>query len=128
MNHCTDQELIDFVHAETRLLDDRRFGAWLDLFADDGYYWMPLTPGQTDPVLQGSLMYEDKLLLRIRVERLAGQRTYSQQPISRGHHLLAQPSIETAHPWHQPEQAHSVVRAPRSEEHTSELQSLMRTS
>jgi 3-phenylpropionate/cinnamic acid dioxygenase small subunit len=109
---CTSQDLSDFVHAETRLLDERRFEAWLDLFTEDGRYWMPLTPGQTDPILQGSLMYEDKLLLRIRVERLAGQRTYSQQPVSRGHHLMGQPSVETTHPWHQPDQDQYVVRAP----------------
>ncbi|HEU0229134.1 MAG TPA: aromatic-ring-hydroxylating dioxygenase subunit beta, partial [Burkholderiaceae bacterium] len=59
----TDQDLMGFVHAEARLLDERRFEEWLDLFTEDGRYWMPLTPGQTDPILQGSLMYEDKLLL-----------------------------------------------------------------
>lgn len=109
---AADQDLMNFVHTEARLLDERRFEEWLDLFTEDGRYWMPLTPGQTDPILQGSLMYEDKLLLRIRVERLAGQRTYSQQPISRSHHLMGQPSIEAAHPWHAPEQGRHVVRAP----------------
>jgi 3-phenylpropionate/cinnamic acid dioxygenase small subunit len=39
-------------------------------------------------------MYEDKLLLKVRVERLHGQRTFSQQPGSRGHHLLQQPTVE----------------------------------
>lgn len=107
-----DQSLIDFVHAEARMLDERRFETWLDLFTDDGRYWMPLTPDQTDPILQGSLMYEDKLLLRIRIERLAGLRTYSQQPISRSHHLMGHPSVETDHPWHQPGQDQYVVRAP----------------
>jgi 3-phenylpropionate/cinnamic acid dioxygenase small subunit len=55
---------------------------------------MPLTHGQTDPLLQGSLMYEDKMLLGIRVERLKGRRTFSQEPISRCHHLLQAPSVE----------------------------------
>jgi len=104
------QRLHDFVYAETRLLDEQRYEDWLALFADDGYYWMPLTPGQTDPRLQGSLMYEDKLLLQVRIERLAGQRTFSQEPGSRCHHLLARPEIESQHPWHQPEQGQYVVR------------------
>ncbi len=85
----TDQQLIDFVYSETRLLDEQRFDDWLNLFTDDAYYWMPLAPGS-------SLLYEDKLLLRVRVERLAGARTYSQQPRSRSHHLLQQPSVEQA--------------------------------
>jgi len=91
----TDQELIDFVVAEARLIDQQRFDEWLDLFADDGRYWMPLEWGQTDALLTGSLMYEDKLLLRIRVERLKGNRTFSQKPKSRCHHVLQTPQVDS---------------------------------
>ena len=94
MHRLTERELIDFVYDEAQLLDTQRFDSWLELFTDDAYYWMPLTPGQEDPRLANSLMYEDKLLLRIRIERLAGARTYSQQPRSRCHHLLQEPRIE----------------------------------
>ena len=96
MTPFTERQLIDFVYAEARMLDEARYTQWLDLFTDDGYYWMPLEPGQTDPRLHCSLMYEDKLLLRVRVERLSGARTFSQQPRSRCHHLLQQPQIESA--------------------------------
>ncbi len=94
MSSFTDHQLIDFVYAEARMLDEQRFDDWLNLFTEDAHYWMPLAPGQQDPLLHSSLLYEDKLLLRVRVERLAGARTYSQQPRSRSHHLLQQPSIE----------------------------------
>lgn len=90
----THRQLIDFVYAEARLLDELRFDEWLQLFTEDGVYWMPLAHGQTDAKLHASLMYEDKLLLKIRVERLHGARTFSQQPRSRCHHLLQQPSVE----------------------------------
>jgi 3-phenylpropionate/cinnamic acid dioxygenase small subunit len=92
----TNQQLVDFVYAEARMLDEQRFEDWLALFTDDGHYWMPLVPGQQDPKLHTSLLYEDKLLLRVRVERLAGARTFSQQPRSRCHHLLQQPVVEAA--------------------------------
>jgi 3-phenylpropionate/cinnamic acid dioxygenase small subunit len=78
------------------MLDEQRFTEWLDLFTEDAFYWMPLAPGQQDARLHASLLYEDKLLLRVRVERLGGARTYSQQPRSRCHHLLQQPSVERA--------------------------------
>ena len=91
----TDRELTDFVYAEARLLDELRFEDWLALFAEDGVYWMPLAPGQTDARLHASLMHEDKLLLQVRVERLRGARTYSQQPASRCHHLLQLPTVES---------------------------------
>lgn len=94
MSTFTDKQLVDFVYAEARLLDEQRFDDWLSLFTDDAHYWMPLAPGQQDPRLHTSLLYEDKLLLRVRVERLAGTRTFSQQPRSRSHHLLQQPSVE----------------------------------
>lgn len=94
MTAPTNQTLIDFVVAEARLLDELRFDDWLQLFTDDGHYWMPLSHGQTDARLQASLMYEDTMLLKVRIERLKGARTFSQQPISRCHHLLQQPTVE----------------------------------
>lgn len=90
----TERDLTDFVLREARLLDECRYEDWLNLFADDGVYWMPLAPGQTDMRLHASLMLEDKLLLKIRVERLGGARTFSQQPASRCHHLLQVPTVE----------------------------------
>lgn len=90
----TPQDLTSFVLHEARLIDEQRFDEWLDLFAEDGRYWMPLEYGQTDPVLHNSLFYDDKLLLRIRVERLKGAKTYSQKPKSRCHHLLQVPLVE----------------------------------
>jgi 3-phenylpropionate/cinnamic acid dioxygenase small subunit len=91
----TNQELIDFVVREARLIDQQRFDEWLDLYADDAYYWMPLEWNQTDPRLTCSLMYEDKLLLSIRVERLKGARTFSQKPKSRCHHVLQTPQVDS---------------------------------
>src|SRR5260370_38372701 len=79
MDAPTNQQLIDFVIHEARLIDQYRLEEWLDLFTDDGIYWMPLGWGQTDPKLTTSLMYEDKLLLTLRIERLKGKRTYSQK-------------------------------------------------
>jgi 3-phenylpropionate/cinnamic acid dioxygenase small subunit len=91
----THQDLIDFVYREARLLDQHQLEEWLALFCEDGRYWMPLEWGQTDPRLTCSLMYEDKLLLAIRVERLKGNRTFSQKPKSRCHHVLQTPQVES---------------------------------
>jgi 3-phenylpropionate/cinnamic acid dioxygenase small subunit len=90
----SDDDLIEFVVREARLIDQQRFEEWLDLFADDGRYWMPLEWQQTDPRLATSLMYEDKLLLQIRIERLKGNRTFSQKPRSRCHHVLQVPQVD----------------------------------
>jgi len=94
MNTPDDQTLINFVLREARMLDEQRFDEWVDLFTDDGHYWMPVEWQQTDPILTTSLMYEDKLLLRIRAERLKGNRTFSQKPKSRSHHVLQTPQVD----------------------------------
>lgn len=91
----TDADLVQFVYREARLLDEHRFEDWLDLFTADGRYWMPLEWGQTDRKLTASLLDEDLLLLRVRVERLKGNRTFSQKPKSRCHHVLQMPAVDT---------------------------------
>ncbi len=98
MSTPTPADLIGFVLHEARLLDEQRFDEWLDLFTADGRYWMPLEWGQTDPILHNSLFYDDLILLRIRVERLKGAKTYSQKPKSRSHHMMQTPVVETCDP------------------------------
>jgi len=90
------QELIQFVIREARLLDEKRFDDWYRLFTEDAFYWVPLTPGQPDPLRHNSLAYEDKLMLQLRIERLKSPRAFSQQPASRCHHLLQTPEVEKA--------------------------------
>ena len=87
-------ELSRFVRHEARLIDEKRLDEWLELFAEDGHYWVPATPGQPDPLHHNSLAYEDKLLLRLRVERLKSPRAYSQRPASRCLHVLQEPDVE----------------------------------
>ena len=98
MIDVTEKALVDFVYREARLLDELRYEEWLALYAADAHYWMPGEWRQTDPKLQASLMYEDTLLLRIRVERLSGARTFSQKPRSRAQHLLQAPQIDEINP------------------------------
>jgi 3-phenylpropionate/cinnamic acid dioxygenase small subunit len=90
----TDAEVVRFIYREARLLDEKRFDEWYELFTDDGYYWVPLSPGQTDPLAHNSLAYEDKLLLKLRIERLKLPTAYSQKPQSRCLHVLQAPEVE----------------------------------
>jgi 3-phenylpropionate/cinnamic acid dioxygenase small subunit len=98
MSAPTEPDLIRFVYHEARLLDEKRFDEWYDLFTEDGFYWVPLVPEQADPLDHTSLAYEDRLLLKLRVERLKSSRAYSQQPPSRCHHLLQLPEVEKSDP------------------------------
>jgi 3-phenylpropionate/cinnamic acid dioxygenase small subunit len=90
--------LADYVYREARLLDEKRFDAWYELFTDDARYWMPLTRGQPDGLTHTSLFYEDKLLLKVRIERLRHPNAFSQQQPSFCQHVLQRPALEEQAP------------------------------
>jgi 3-phenylpropionate/cinnamic acid dioxygenase small subunit len=89
-----DGPLIEFVYHEARLIDEKRFDEWYDLYADDARYWMPLMRGQPRGAEHTSLFDEDKLLLKIRIERLRNPKSYSQAQPSWCQHILQAPRIE----------------------------------
>ncbi|MEO1677196.1 MAG: aromatic-ring-hydroxylating dioxygenase subunit beta [Pseudomonadota bacterium] len=94
----TRDDVVDFLYDEVRMLDEGRYRDWLDLWLPDGHYWMPLDWQQADPVSATSLLYEDQFMLRLRVERLEGARTFSQKPKSRCHHVIQRPFVDVFEP------------------------------
>lgn len=75
----TRSEIEDFIYYENRLLDDRKFEEWLQLYREDAEYWMPAWDVDDtlteDPQREISLIYypnrgglEDRIF-RIRTER-----------------------------------------------------------
>jgi 3-phenylpropionate/cinnamic acid dioxygenase small subunit len=85
-----------FLIHEARLLDERRFRDWMGLFAEDGTYWVPAVPGQESPFDQASLFYDDRELMRTRIERLEHPRIHVQMPPSRTAHLVGNTIVEHA--------------------------------
>jgi benzoate/toluate 1,2-dioxygenase subunit beta len=78
----------EFLFLQAELLDRRRFEDWMELFADDGVYWMPLSENQTDADSGPSIFLEDKPLMLARIGRLRDPAAYGQQPPSRTSHLI----------------------------------------
>jgi 3-phenylpropionate/cinnamic acid dioxygenase small subunit len=90
LDAAVSAEIEAFVLREARLLDERRFGEWVELFAEDGVYWIPTQPNQGSPHEALSIIYEPKPLLTVRVERLARGEMHVQSPPSRTvHHVSA---------------------------------------
>ena len=87
-------EIEAFVLREARLLDERRFGEWVELFAEDGVYWIPTRPNQGSPHEALSIIYEPKPLLTVRVERLARGEMHVQSPPSRTVHHVSAVEVE----------------------------------
>lgn len=87
-----------FLVGEARLLDERRFAEWLELFTEDATYWVPLEEGQADPFETVSLIYDDRRLLETRVRRLANPHLHAQLPPSRTSRIVANVTLEEAAP------------------------------
>jgi benzoate/toluate 1,2-dioxygenase beta subunit len=76
-------ECESFLYAEARLLDEGRFEDWLDLYADECVYWIPLVPGGGDPSTQVTNAMDDRRRLEDRVVWLRSAFVWSQIPRSR---------------------------------------------
>ena len=85
-----------FLIHEAQLLDQRRFRDWLALFTEDGTYWVPAVPDQESPFDQASLFYDDRDLMKTRVDRLEHPRIHVQTPPSRTAHLVGNTIVEQA--------------------------------
>lgn len=88
----------EFLIEEARLLDARRFRDWMGLFAEDGTYWVPAVPDQTSPLDQASLFYDDRDLMKTRIERLEHPRIHVQTPPSRTAHIVGNVVVDDADP------------------------------
>jgi 3-phenylpropionate/cinnamic acid dioxygenase small subunit len=79
---------------QATLLDARQWDAWMDLFTEDGVYWMPAAPEQADWASQPSIFAEDRLLMEIRAARLLHPNAWSQAAQWATHHLLGTTLVE----------------------------------
>lgn len=96
MDGALKDEVVAFVLQEARLLDERRFPEWLELFAEDAAYWVPTQPGQKSPHEALSLVYEPRALLAMRVARLERPDVHVQSPPSRTVHHVSAIEVEAA--------------------------------
>src|SRR5579863_1020640 len=85
-----------FIIHEAKLLDERRFREWMDLFTEDGTYWVPASDEQKSPFDHVSLFYDDRALMKTRIERLEHPRIHVQTPPSRTSHIVGNLLIDSA--------------------------------
>ena len=83
-----------YLFHEARLLDERRWDEWLNLYAPDAEYWVPYEWGQESATGHVSLFYEDMALLRMRIDRLKNELSPLEWPPSRTSHHLSNVTVE----------------------------------
>jgi 3-phenylpropionate/cinnamic acid dioxygenase small subunit len=88
--------LSQFYYREARLLDDRKFEDWVELFTDDARYLVPTRSNRSkrerakEVSPAGAVFHveDDKTYLRARVTRLESGMGWADEPSSRTRHLI----------------------------------------
>ena len=85
-----------FLFYQSELLDTKNWQAYIDLFADEGVYWMPARPEQTEWLDSPSIFAEDRQLMTVRMGRITHPNAWSQAPLWETSHVVGNVVIETA--------------------------------
>jgi p-cumate 2,3-dioxygenase beta subunit len=88
-NQITRSEVEEFLYDEAALLDEWRLNEWVDLFTEDGYYYVPSPDDPTgDPNNSVFLIADDIRQIRSRARQLLGRFAWAENPHSRTRHLI----------------------------------------
>jgi 3-phenylpropionate/cinnamic acid dioxygenase small subunit len=93
MGSLTRSDAEDFLYHEARLLDERRYEEWLDLFTGDARYWVPYK-NDVEPYRETPVIYDDRPTMEDRVYRLRSPAAHAQSPASRTVHLVGNVMVE----------------------------------
>lgn len=86
----TDMQAIEnLLMLEARYLNKADLDSWMNLYTDDGVYWMPLDTEQSDPELHDSIFYEDRTLMEVRKRNFMHRLSPSMQYPIRSSRILA---------------------------------------
>ena len=85
-----------FLFYQSELLDQKQWAAYIDLFAIEGVYWMPVTPEQTEWLDSPSIFAEDRHMMEIRMGRVQHPNAWSQAPQWGTSHVIGNVVIESA--------------------------------
>ena len=89
------REVEQLLYRQAELLDAKQWQAWMDLFADDGIYWMPARAEQTEWESSPSIFIEDKLMMEIRKGRVTHPNAWSQAPLWETNHIVSHVALES---------------------------------
>lgn len=87
-----------FLYHQAELLDAKRWQDWIELFADDGVYWMPPEPSHTHWEGMPAIFAEDRNLMNVRMKRVLHPDAWSQRPLWGTNHVVSNVVVEQATP------------------------------
>lgn len=82
-------EIERVLYNEADCLDRADLDSWIEMYTDDGTYWMPAAEGQEDPHNHISIMYDDRLLMEIRRRNFGHPASASMEHKLRCSHIIS---------------------------------------
>ena len=96
--HDVQHAVEQFLYKQAELLDGKRWKAWIDIFADDGIYWMPPDASYKTWDGQPAIFAEDKNLMNVRMGRVLHPDAWSQRPLWGTNHVVSNVVIDKHSP------------------------------
>jgi benzoate/toluate 1,2-dioxygenase beta subunit len=88
------REVEQFLYRQAECLDTGDWQGFIDLFTEDGVYWMPAEPEHTTGDGVPSIFYEDRDLMTVRMRRIGHPRAWSQKTAWGTNHVVSNVCIE----------------------------------
>jgi len=82
------QRIEQFLYDEAELLDNPDLDRWIDLYTEDGSYWMPVAEDQADPLNHVSIFYDDRVMMEVRRRNFVHPRAASKDHKVRSSHII----------------------------------------
>jgi benzoate/toluate 1,2-dioxygenase subunit beta len=83
------------LYRQAEYLDGKNWQGFIDLFTEDGLYWMPAAPEQMTGDGVPSIFYEDRNLMTVRMKRILHPRAWSQMTAWGTSHIVGNVMIES---------------------------------
>ena len=88
------REIEQFLYKEASYLDRPDLDRWIELYTEDGTYWMPAIPDQEDPHMHISLFYDDRVLMEVRRRNFVHPAAASKEYTVRASHIISNIQVQ----------------------------------
>ncbi|MDE0755993.1 MAG: aromatic-ring-hydroxylating dioxygenase subunit beta [Woeseiaceae bacterium] len=82
------------LYLEASYLDKPNLDRWIELFTEDGTYWMPAIPEQEDPHNHISLFYDDRVIMEVRRRNFVHPAAASKDYTVRASHIISNIQVQ----------------------------------
>ena len=82
-------ELERFLYKEASFLDRPDLDKWMELYTEDGTYWMPAITDQEDAEMHISLFYDDRVMMEVRRRNFVHPAAASKEYVVRASHIIS---------------------------------------